>query len=171
MDKAYQTKLLWSILVSSLNENAFLSEGLRFPSNGKYILSEFVNGTIDFLGKKSGEIDYKTMNFNKKETFENLIWKSFFKSLAGNGEKLDFAIKEVFWKWAETPELFYSSWRDFREDVSDRLTFSPSVERVVYTNKKIIPFFSEFGRDNIKRIGKEMRKYTHEDLEFIKRAY
>lgn len=167
----YQRDILDSLLVSSI------SEGIsRLPSIGEYILSEVVNGTINYAGGEAGQMDYQHLRLSRG--FEEKLFKYFKSEIEENSrDNLDPKIKKTLLKLCSpfTNSYWETSLYDHFKGIAgdgicpfptqSKFSFSPDyLERV---QKEVIPSLASSERRDVEGIGKSMRKYIKRDLKFI----
>lgn len=177
----YRKGLLEALLVASTTESDF-----RLPTIEEFILSEVVNGTIDYVNGNAGRINYH--DFKYKSHFEKEICKYLQSELESSKKELNPKIKESIMTMCEyylTPsagperpspetELYYLFNGPYGNGICPvlmRSTFSLSQELVVRTQNEIIPRLSEHEKKDIIGIGKSTRKYISKDLGFIRETY
>lgn len=175
----YRERILEALLVSSLTE-----DNSRLPTIPEYILSEVVNGTIEYVGGNAGRINFLKYNHNRN-AYENELIKYFKDEMSKAKGEISQKIKESIQKmtdchWVYVPEPFdnYPTCElyvffNYGEICPPHFksSFSLPHEVVVRAQRELLPFLSKDERRDVKGIGKAMRKYIDEDLEYIKEHY
>jgi len=177
----YRKSILEALLVSSIKE-----ENSRLPTIKQYILSEVINGTIDYVGGEAGKHYYRAeMIF--LESYERMISKYFESEIKSTDKKLAPKIKKALEKmvecyvinpgWYDRPYTYTDLYNLYKGpfigicEVSSHSTFSLPYDLVMKVNNKTMPSFSEEERKDIQGIGKAMRKYIDKDIETIEKTY
>ncbi|MBI2663419.1 hypothetical protein HYX15_02695 [Candidatus Woesearchaeota archaeon] len=179
----YRKGLLGALLVSSTTENDFL-----LPTIEEFVLSEIINGTIDYINGNAGKLSYHDFRFNRNH-FEREIWKYFESELKSSKRELNSKIMDSITTMCKyymvTPdgpdrpypetELYILFKGPFGSGgicpVLMRSAFSLPQELVLKVQRELIPLLSEAEKRDIKGIGKSMRKYISKDLGFIRETY
>lgn len=181
-ERNYRKNILEAILVSSIQENKN-----QFPAITKHILSELINGTIDYIGGNPGRLTYANSRI-EPENLEKYFYKylkcdldcelkqqlnpqirSTINELSkpyrvdGNGPDKPYLTIELY----EHLGLTGNQISDKR--IGSTFTILPLIIKKVET--QILPNLSESEIKDILGIGKAMRKYIQEDLDFIKKHY
>jgi len=174
----YNRNLLEALLVSSISK-----DDSRFPSIEEFILSEIVNGTIEYIGGNSGQKDYQKLRYI--DGFEKEIGVYFESEMnAHSQEKLDPTIRDALIKlcqyYYENPigsdanqqprtELY----NHFAEicPVAAQSTFLLHQDNIIRARQEFISKLSDSEKKDIEGIGKTMRKYIDKDVKFIREKY
>lgn len=178
----YRKNLLDALLILSVCEDSY-----RLPTIKGFILSEVVNGTIEYVGGNAGQIDYQKYRFDR-DVFEEELSKYFKEEMKAHSDgRLTYKVKEAITKLCEhyyadttgvdrphsTTEL-YSHLKGFRSIFPPGIlesTFSLSHDTITRVHKEVLPLFSEQEKRDIEGISKAMRKYINKDLRFIEQTY
>ena len=161
--------------------------GNRLPTIEEFILSEIVNGAIDYLGGEAGEITYAKEK-HIGNSYESKLYAYYHKEIRDAQRKLDVDIGtamdklvEAVWHYSPPDDPYYDTdlYLQFMGfagvggicPVLMESTFSLPYELVSKVRKEIMPTFSESEKRDITGIGKAMRKYIEEDLEYIREHY
>jgi len=176
----YRDRILEALLVSSITE-----DNSRLPTIQEYILSEVVNGTIDYAGGNAGKINYQKFRHDRNK-YENELIKYFKEEMSETKGEMSPKIRESIQKmtdchWVYVPEPgdnyptceLYGCFRGFGGicPVTFHSSFSLPLELVVRVQKEVLPSLSKDERRDVKGIGKAMRKYINDDLEYIREHY
>ena len=180
---SYRKRFLEALLVSSLSENNF-----RLPTIEEFILSEVVNGTIEYVGGDAGQVDYQGSRLDRS-TFEGRLHKYFESEMEAHSKgKLNPKIREAINKLCgcyyvdptgpDRPYPHTELYDHFRGpfgggicQVIGRSTFSLPHDTFIKVQEKVLSSLSSPEKKNIIGIGKAMRKYVNRDLEFIGKTY
>ena len=174
-------KTLEALLFCSITDKDF-----RLPTIEEFILSEVVNGTIEYVNGEAGKIDYQTIRFRAGE-FEKEITDYFKEEIAKAKRKLEPKIQEDIeklikyeWVYVQEPGDNYPTCEVYEHfkgffgtgicKAGMESTFSLAYKDAVKI-QEILPSFTEQQRRDIEGIGKAMRKYINKDLEYIKNTY
>ena len=180
--RMYRRKVLESLLVV-----ATIEDGLGLPTINEFILSEVVNGTIDFVGGNAGQINYQQFRF-ERESFERKLIEYFEEEMGNSRGKVNPKIRDaiqemVKYHWVYVPDPgdnyptcgLYQDFKDFCGTgicpISMQSTFSLPYDLVKRVSEKVIPSFSNAERKSVEGIGDGMRRFIEEDLEYIKEHY
>jgi hypothetical protein len=164
----YKMVLLEAVLVSSISE-----ENSRIPTVKEFILSELVNGTIEYIGADAGRFTYQ--NLRDKGNYRWEICKYFKSEFDKHATgKLDPKILNALnslcklrdFSTTHTEELFRRIC-----PVDMHSIYSPPYDSVLKMYKQTLPSFTERERENIVGIGKAMRKFIDKDLEYITKNF
>jgi hypothetical protein len=175
-DSRYGQKVLKALLVAAA------PNGNRLPTIEEFILSEVVNGTIDYVNKKAGEITYVNERMKSDlNSYESKLYAYYHKEIRDTKRKLDANIGKTIDKlvkavwhhpYPDDPYCDTDLYAHFNGFASvGQSTFSLPYELVSEVRKEIMPTFSESEKRDITGIGKAMRKYVKEDLEYIREHY
>lgn len=180
---SYRRHLLEAFLVSSVSEDSF-----RFPTIEEFILSELVNGTIEYIGGNAGNIDYQKFTYNRND-FEKELCNYFETEMSAHSKgKLNSDIREAIVELcghyyvnptgpdSPYPETeLYTHFKGFCGGgicpVITQSSFSLSQDIIANVQKNVLPRFSDSEQKDIVGIGKSMRPYIDRDLEHIKETY
>ena len=179
----YGQGILKSLLYYGSKENNF-----KLPTIEDFILSEVANGTIDHLTGNGGKIKYKDSSIDGSFSFVHPLWEYFRDEIKASKKKIDPRVKNAIIKMVhyrridpsgpdrpypntELYDYFKSPWGVGFCHVTMRSTFSLSYEVINDIENKFLPLLSEPERRDIEGIGKCLKKYIHEDLEYIKKQY
>ena len=173
----YKKNFLEAVLVSSITE-----ENSWIPTIKEYVLSEVVNGTIDYIGGHGGKMNYQDRDHIS--IYELDMYKYLSKELKTRTfVKLHPKIKKVLNNLCtsnlvspEGPDRPYQTVElyDFFRDVcpvSGHSIFSPPYDTVIRVQNKIFPALSLEEIEDIEGIGKAMRPHIDKDVEYIKKNY
>ena len=176
----YQSNLLEALIVVSTTEESF-----HFPTIEEFILSEVVNGVIEYCGGISGKVTYaKTGDSDGR--FERLLHDFFKEEMKKSSQtlntKVNDAITAIVQPYSvhappERPYLhtkLYGYWNGFGCGICPvvmKSTFSLPQELIVTVKKNVLPAFSDDERKDVEGIAKAMRKYVDEDIAFIQKRY
>ena len=163
-------------------------KSFRIPTIEEFVLSEVVNGTIDYFGGKAGKVTYQKMR--NGNSFERALFEYFEKELKSHSKgKLNPHIRESIRKlckpysvnptgpdrpYLQTELYVHFSGKPFGGGVCPvnmRSTFSLPQETVVKVEKEVLPKLSNPERRDVEGIGKAMRKFIDNDLGFIRERY
>jgi len=168
----YLENVLEGVLVSSLS-----NDNLKLPSIERFILSEIVNGTVDFVGGEGGKVNYQDQDVLREHSpFLRLAWKYLVDEVGKSRDKLDPKVKGALFKLVRpfdanpSNNLLYNIFPDFT-GTGRASIFSPDLDQYFRIKKKVIPSFSDSERWSVGGVGRAMRNYIEEDLEYIKRIY
>jgi hypothetical protein len=176
-------RILEAILVKSTNEDSY-----RLPTIKEFILSEVVNGTIYHTGGKAGKLNYQKFNYPLDERYENRLTEYFNDQMSSAKKplnpKIDDALKKMTQcHWVYVPEPsdnyptceLYDHFHGFAGGgicpVVMESTFSLPQETVRDVQKNIIPSMSKAEKSDVRGIGKAMRRFVDEDLDYIRKHY
>ena len=176
----FRQGLLEAVLVSSTNERNY-----KLPTIKEFILSELVNGTLDYIGTNAGEVIYSE---HRSSTFEHKLFDYFTSKIKGFERKLDRSIRNAITQLATPRRIYPGGPRE--------ITGGPYVTTILYDHydgivpigiaqsvfslpqgvlikiqNKVLPCFTDGEGENVRGIGKSMRKYIDKDLEFINKTY
>ena len=164
--------LLWEILVSSID-----GERDRFRTVSPFVLSEVINGTINYIGGKSGKVLY--WNCRVPE-FRRKIVDYFDMELVRQDDVLSSEIKNKLvsmtrLKLRPCPQDrhdFITSLDEYFQGNKTRpcSSYRLSSEFVDKVNEGIRRYHS-FECIDVKRIGEETRGFIEDDLKFIAENY
>ena len=177
----YDIHLLKAVLV--------LADVERIPTMNEFILSEFVNGLIDYLGRDHSVpiLQYSIWPSYERQSYERKIIKYFDEQIAKAPRKLEqniaagvdrltrvrqeYAAPERPYDMCRLYDLFKGPFGTGICEVDMRSTFSLPHNLVVRIQKQILPALSESEKKDILGISREMQKYICEDVEHIGRTY
>lgn len=181
-EKNYRQNILEAILVSSIDGNRN-----KFPAITKHILSELKNGTIKYIGGNAGRLTYTNSRI-EPENLEKYFYKYLKSALDCNSNqelnpKIKEALEELCKPYRIEPtgpdrpflsiELYDHlglTGNQISDIIIDR-TFTILPEIIKKVEEKTLPNLTESEIKDITGIGKSMRKYIEEDLDFIKNIY
>lgn len=182
-DSEHRRKVLEALLVAAT------PNGNRLPTIEEFILSEVVNGTLEYVNAKAGEITYakERAKHADPKTYESKLYAYYHEEMR-NTEKLSENIRTAIGKLVEAvwhhpypgdsycDTDLHAQFKGFGGvggicQVIAQSTFSLPHELVLKVQKEIMPSFSESERKDIMCIGEAMRKYIKEDLEYIQKQY
>ena len=175
--------LLETLLVSStINDEEILS----LPTIKQFILSEVINGTIEYVEGDAGQITYtqqqRDPNFSNS-LFANRICNYFEEEIKNYRTELDPNIREAITQLVKYsppqitgPELSdpYIPLYDLFYNLHPPLTISTwslPYKMVNKVNTQILPSLPNSERKDIEGIARCMRGYIQEDLKHIKEDY
>ena len=168
-------RLLEALLFASTSKDRF-----KFPTEKRFILSEVINGTLDYVcgSASAGEVTYLNIKYRlRSRQFESEIFTYLKDKIRSPKKRLDSKIKDIIMKmvYPHSPGdiYLYIYFNDFGINnpickVSTISTFSLDQETITRVEKEILPYLSKSERKDINGIGKSMREYIEKDLEFIK---
>jgi hypothetical protein len=180
-EKLFRKSVLEAILVSSITP-----ENARLPTINEYILSELVNGVVDYTGGKAGKVTYSDDGFEKNSYIRNIT--RYFKEEMQNSKKkltpliqlsLDKMLEFIFVPYdrgegyypsSELYDFFSSPYIGICQAGAHSI-FSLPYDLVMKVQNKTMPSFSEQEQKDIEGIGKEMRKYIDADIKDIGKTY
>ena len=177
----YRRRLLEALLVSSTSEVSF-----RLPTIKDFILSEVVNGTIEYVGGNAGRIRYRRPEeVPNGLRFEREIFKYFESDLEAHSEgrldpKVEDAVRELSRPCLERsppdrPLVSTELYDQFMGGTGLFPTIMPSrfslPQESLISAARFIPSLPDLERENVEGIGKAMRKYIDDDLKFIRETY
>jgi len=162
----YKKHFLEAVLVSSISD-----ENSWIPTKKEYILSELINGTIDYIGGQAGKITYNNSRFtDDSDIFELNMHKYLMKNIRSHknmelGLNIEKVLKNLCSSNSVT-EHDVELYDFFREicPVQGPSIFSPSYETVLRVRKEILPSLSLQERANIQGIGYKMRQFMDQDM-------
>lgn len=176
-DYIYERNVLKALLVASTSE-----DNLRFPTIKEFILSEVVNGTIEYIGGNAGEVNYQS----EGGAFEINLYKYFKSEIETHSKgKLNPKIREVLDSLCEYhlesptgPDGSFLETKLYNHfkgrcggygicQLPTSSSFSLPQDLVIEVNRQILPSLSNEERRDILGIGKSMREYVDRDLEFM----
>ncbi|MBU0959666.1 MAG: hypothetical protein KKB31_06995 [Nanoarchaeota archaeon] len=171
-------------LVSSVNDKTY-----KFPTIDEYILSEFVNGVINFVGGNAGEVIYPQFDrIASDRYFEIPIREYFDKEVTlDKKEKLSQRIARAVdqllkvegrWDAENKPyddvDLYlHFKGRRFTGICHEvmRSSFSLPQEVLIKVKNEIMPGLSEAEARDVVGIGQAMRPFIEQDLDYISKKY
>ena len=177
----------WTILKTLLVSSTIINEEIvGLPTIKQFILSEIINGTIEYVGGDAGQITYtqqkKDPNFSN-DLFADRICKHFEEEIKNYGMGLDPNIRKAITKLVKYsppqitgPELsepyipLYSLFYELHPPLTTS-TWSLPYETVRKVKDQILPFLFDSERRDINGIANCMRKYIQEDLTYIREHY
>jgi len=180
---SYRRHLLEALLVSSVSEDRF-----RLPTIEEFILSEVVNGTIEYIGGNVGQIDYQKFRFDRN-SFERELNKYFEAEMRAHSKgKLNPKFKKAVTKLCEhyyvnptgpdRPYPYTELYAHFKGfggggicPVIMQSSFSLPQETIIRVQREVLPELSNPEKRDVEGISKAMRKYIDRDLEFIGKTY
>lgn len=166
------------IILEKILANTVTEDNVEIPLPNKYILSEIVNGAIEYAGGKAGEITYMSYLNNKElkslGPFEKVMG-AYFDDQVKDESNILTAIKEMIKVESEydsnlgiaclTCEL-YKNMNEIRKNgnFSSPLTFKLNdLEKIKKLTK-----FKKAEKESILEIANNVRKYIDSDLEYLK---
>jgi len=172
-EKEYKRHLLEAILVASITESSS-----KTPTIKEFILSEIVNGTIEYIGGRFGKKDYQSHDYNSifvVDMFKYLNSEMKLRTKRTLDTKVATALKELCRTHPVNPGGIDIHYRtvdlyDIFEDIcpiSPQSTFTPPYEMLIRIQKEFLPSLSPAEKNDIEGIGKAMRKYIDNDLAFL----
>jgi hypothetical protein len=180
----YRHNILEAILVESMTKNR-----LRFPTIKEFILSELVNGTIDYIEGKSRQVEYQQFKL-KSDIFERELYESFESQMIAHSRgKLNPKVRRALMKLCEDyyvhptgpdsrPYLHTELYTHFKGfggggicPIVMESSFSFPYDAVIRVQKQVIPSLSAPERRDVEGIGRAMGKHIDNDLKFIGRKY
>ncbi len=181
----YKANLLEAVIV--------LSQAEKIPAQNEFVLSELVNGTIEYIGGDAGKIDFQSFRDeirrlgNVVDPFEvdpfELVLSNYLNSEirahpeATISPKVRDSLVQLcrFRPFSKSHNTeFYvilSSMRGCNYPLSIESSFLLPYQSVKKVQNEIIPTLPETDKKDIEGIGKAMRKYIERDLEYIRKAY
>jgi len=175
LENAVFEAVLVSVVKGAIEDNA------RFPISQGYVLCEFVNGVIDYLGGDSGRIRYQTNVHNHAYEDElcALLEETISKSKRELAPRVESALKGLTKTFVRDPgagheryiqtrfyECLYRIGKSIISGPNDGyFVLAPSDMRRVET--EIIPSFYSKEREDILGIAKHMVKFVVEDLRYL----
>ncbi len=179
----FDRRVLSAILYFSKTEDEF-----KFPTIKEFILSELANVVIEYITGEKGDVRYQNLRMSEP-CFEDKIWESIKQAFEKSDSKLSEAVKDSILRLTElkyshptgpdrpypNPDI-YSTFKGFGGcggicEIIGKSTFSFSEETNRKIEKEILPSLSESTKNDCRAIGKIMRGYIQEDLEYIKEHY
>ncbi len=178
-DSRYDRDVLQALLYYSTAEDDFM-----LPTIEEFILSEVVNGTLEYLGRDSGKVKYQDFK-GGRDSFEKAAWDYFEEESALSDKKIDPDVMASIGRMAgyhivypDGPDGPYPKaglYSTFKSVLFSGLctssTFSLLQGDIYHVKKKVIPSLSEAARADIEAIGKIMRRHINEDLAYIGETY
>jgi hypothetical protein len=176
----YGRKILEAILVSAIEE-----EALKLPTLGQFAISELVNGVIDYVGGNSRKILYKDFrmfprsNHSLDKEFVDELFKYFKEEVTPSRGKIDPKVKGIL-HFLVLPRsmtgdtIFYFNFESGVGGICPMVTtstFSLPYTIVFKVKNDILPSLSRTERESVEGIGKSMRSYIKEDLEYINKNF
>lgn len=177
----FRRNVLECLLVSSRDDSNFC-----LPSIEEFILSEVVNGAIEYVGAKSGEIIYRAKGYSESK-FEKNLADYLSRELFCAPKKLDAGIESALVELVK-PSLvhapresayydteLYNLFDGFGDSgicpVVIQSTFSLLHQTVLNVKNKILPALSDAQRADVEGIGRAMSVFIENDLKFIRKHY
>jgi hypothetical protein len=170
--------ILEAILVSSVDE-----KNSMLPNIQEFILSEVINGTIDYIGGTSDENYVKRRNDQKFGGYEKNIYENLEREIEKSEKKLSPKVQKAIFKLCKNntispdgPAANYTStdlYEFFRHILPHTFTskISMPMNLLYHTKHEIYPKLSPEEIQDIEGIGKAMRKHIDIDLEYIRAHY
>ncbi len=167
-------------------ERAFLrnlvvaSEIIKWPTPEEFILSELVNGVISYTGGNAGKFKYQD-SFLERTSYEDKMYDYLTEELKKPKKELLSDLHAVIERLVKPQQVhcppdrpyyecnLYNTWRGICP-VLMKSSFSLPYDFVVNT-KKEIKTLNKFTRKEIKELGKAMKPFVEEDLEYIRTHY
>ena len=178
-ERNYRINLIEAFLVSSMTKDKFM-----FPTIEQFILSEVANGVIKHIrgdNRNMPHINYQMFELKENEFEKNLVKELMFSIGLFSGimdSKVEKAITELcapIWAGESYHTELYEHFKGSAGmgicQTPMKSRFSLPYEVVVRAQRIIIPSFSDAERKDVEGIGKAMRPYIEQDLEFIKERY
>jgi hypothetical protein len=180
-ERQFRKSILEAILVSSITP-----ENARLPTINEYILSEIVNGVVDYTGGRAGKITYSDDGF-EDNTYIRHMQEYFREEMTNPHTALTPRIKsdlekmlaftfapydrgEGYYPVSELYEFFNSPFIGICQAGAHSI-FSLPYDLVMKVRNKTLPSLSEEEQKDILGIGKCMRKYIDEDMKDIGKTY
>jgi len=179
-------RTLQAILASSvMAEEPLKGRNILFPTDRRFVIDEFVNGTLQYIGGDAGHIRFR--HYYRCESvpcFEHILVKHFERELTAAAKKLDPNIEHDIRKLIGTYSVYGGAldddyfhnklylYFDWIKDIGIHKYLWDS-EFEIWTDvikgvrEKVLPSFSCPERRDIEGIGKAMRWFIKEDLAFI----
>ncbi|NOQ56259.1 MAG: hypothetical protein GQ477_05655 [Nanohaloarchaea archaeon] len=178
-DMEFDRNILQALLYYSTTEDDFM-----LPTIEEFILSEVVNGTLEYLDRDAGKVRYRTRGFDRN-SFEKEIWNYFEEESSLSDREIDSDVMASIERMAsyhivypDGPDGPYSTaglYSCFKTVLPSGAgmssTFSLSQEVIYRVKKEVILSLSEAVRGDVEGIGKIMRRYINEDLGYIRKKY
>ncbi len=181
-DMGYDRDVLQALLYYSTIE-ATTEDDFMLPTIEEFILSEVVNGTLEYLGRDAGRIKYQDFK-GGRNSFETAAWDYFEKESVLSDKDIDpdviasisrmIGYHIVYLDGPDGPYPkagLYLTFKSVLPYGSMSSTFSLPQEVIYHVKKEVIPFLSEAARADVESIGKIMRRHINEDLGYIGEKY
>jgi len=183
-DWLYQKGILEAMLHSSRTE-----DNLKLPTIKEFILSELVNGTIDYVGGEAGEFNYqKHQDRHMDSSYETRMWDYYNEKTKDMKDRLNPKISKAInemvkpeWHRPGGPDrpycstrlydLFMGHWGSGICNVIMDSIFTLPYETVLKIENKVMPSLTETEKRDVRGIGKSMARFVDEDLRFINKTY
>ncbi len=175
--KAYKQRreLFETFLVSPMN-----SGKKEFPTIGKFLLSELVNGTISFVGGSAGKVDNHRYYF-ERGGFEKTLIPYFQEQMTEERRaKIDSAViepieKMIKYGWANKCNPYFDP-----TPVCEVYEFASNIFEVPHSvsfltidvsdrANRTLESLTKKQREQVQGIGKAMRPFIEEDMIYIKK--
>jgi hypothetical protein len=179
-DNEYNRQFLEAIIFSSISEKSS-----EIPTIKEFILSEVINGTIDYIGGNVGKITYQNSTENgENDLFEIKICKYLKQEIHSHNNgllepKIMKALNDICKdhykdfgdesRGCHTTEL-YDQFLNISQDYEHSI-FSPFTDTIPRNKESINHSFSAAEKTNIEGIGKAMRKHVDNDIIYIRKNY
>lgn len=175
----YDRDILQALLYCSTTEDDFM-----LPTIEEFILSEVVNGTLEYLGRDSGKVRYQDFR-GDRNSFEKGIWDYFEKESVLSDKVIDSDVMASIGRMASYHIVYpdgpdgpyhmaglYSSFKSVLPSGAGMCsTFSLPQKVIYHVQKEVLPSLSEVARADVESIGMIMRKHINEDLRYIREKY
>ncbi|MBI4919214.1 hypothetical protein HY837_04740 [archaeon] len=161
--------------------NLVVASGIiRWPTPEEFILSELVNGVISYTGGNAGKFKYQNV-FMDRTSYEYKMYNYFKEELKNSKKELLADLNATIDRLVKPHQVhcppdrpydecnIYSSWKGICP-VLMQSSFSLPYDFVINA-KKDVRKLDEYTRKEIKSIGKAMKPFVEEDLEYIKSKY
>lgn len=87
----YEKRILEAILYFSRDDKC----GMLLPTIEEFVLSEIVNGTIDYIAGEAGKVLYRQKAINPRASFEKDLYSYFEEKMQKSGDKIDEKIRNA----------------------------------------------------------------------------
>ena len=174
-------KLLKAFLVS-----ATIEDDLTLSVSRRFVLSELINGTIEYMHGKAGKIIFQNFYGEDLGVFEKEIETYFKEQVLGANGNITIEIKKAIenltrakvhpgpgdsYVHCELYEFFRGTNHGIGSGIcpmTPSRTFRLNSKLVEEVQKEIIPNLPDKERENVIGIGDSMKKYIRKDLELIR---
>ena len=175
----YDRDVLQALLYYSTAEDDFM-----LPTIEEFILSEVVNGTLEYLGRDAGKVKYQDFK-GGRNSFERAAWDYFEEESVLSDKEIDPDVMASIGRMASYHIVYpdgpdgpypkaglYSTFKSVLFSGMCMSSSFPLLQGDIYhIKKKVIPSLSEAARADVESIGKIMRKHINDDLGYIGKKY
>jgi len=178
-DMEYDRDVLQALLYYSTAEDDFM-----LPTIEEFVLSEVVNGTLEYLGRDAGKVKYQDFK-GGRNSFEKAAWDYFEEESVLSDKEIDSDVMASISRMANYHIVYpdgpddpypkaglYSTFKSvLLSGAGMSSTFSLPQEVIYHVQKEVFPSLSGTARVDIEGIGKIMRRHIDEDLVYIGEKY